>query len=233
MSFILDALRKSESERRRSTAPMLAGVPVEVSRPAVPGWMWAVIGALAVAVLVLGGAWWNSTRSGAPPGTSSPAAEVPARQPSGDRLPVTNAVATAVEPATDTRPPSARPAVSSPAPPVTAGPAVTPQAAAEPAAPLRADDSRDRPAIAPAPAAASRRESLPTVDEARAGGVNLPLLSLELHVYHADPASRWVYINGARYTEGRQIAAGPALVEIVPEGVVIGQGGSEYLLLAQ
>ena len=37
----------------------------------------------------------------------------------------------------------------------------------------------------------------------------LPELSVDLHVFAADPAKRAVFINGRRYTQGAQIAEGP------------------------
>ena len=69
MSFILDALRKSETERQREVAPSFSQVPIAVARPRVPPWAWLVIGALTLCVAVLGGAWWQTaqTRSVATP----------------------------------------------------------------------------------------------------------------------------------------------------------------------
>ena len=68
MSFILDALRKSEHERQRAAMPGIAQVPFGLPRREMPAWAIAVIVALAIAVLVLGGAWWGSTKQerGAP-----------------------------------------------------------------------------------------------------------------------------------------------------------------------
>ena len=63
MSFILDALRKSEHERQRSTVPGLAHVPLATAPQPLPRWAVAAIAALGIAVLVLAGAWWQSTRS--------------------------------------------------------------------------------------------------------------------------------------------------------------------------
>ncbi len=62
VSFILDALRKSEHERQRSAVPGLSQVPLATPQPQLPRWALVVIGVLVAAVLVLGGAWWQSTR---------------------------------------------------------------------------------------------------------------------------------------------------------------------------
>jgi general secretion pathway protein B len=63
VSFILDALRKSENERRRDTAPSLSQIPTAMPTPGLPSWIWLVIGALCLCILVLAGAWWQSART--------------------------------------------------------------------------------------------------------------------------------------------------------------------------
>jgi len=60
VSFILDALRKSESERQREAAPSLSQIPMAVPRSGMPPWAWAVIAALGFCVFVLAAAWWQS-----------------------------------------------------------------------------------------------------------------------------------------------------------------------------
>jgi general secretion pathway protein B len=77
MSFILDALRKSETERRRETAPDFAQVPTAESRSALPVWAWAVMVTLSIVVVVLGAAWWRLGRTPAEsPQLAAPAATV-------------------------------------------------------------------------------------------------------------------------------------------------------------
>jgi hypothetical protein len=63
MSFILDALRKSESERRRDVAPGLAHIPPAAPRSHTPPWVWIVIGVLTVGILGLTVAWWQSAQT--------------------------------------------------------------------------------------------------------------------------------------------------------------------------
>ena len=60
MSFILDALRKSEHERQRSATPGLSQVPLATPQPHTPPWALAVMSVLVAAVLALGVAWWQS-----------------------------------------------------------------------------------------------------------------------------------------------------------------------------
>ena len=64
MSFILDALRKSEHERQRSAVPGLSQVPLATPQAQMPRWALAVISVLGAAVVALGGAWiYSSTRA--------------------------------------------------------------------------------------------------------------------------------------------------------------------------
>jgi len=62
MSFILDALRKSESERQRETAPTLVRAPLALVRRRTPAWIWLVIGLLSLALVALSAAWWQRGR---------------------------------------------------------------------------------------------------------------------------------------------------------------------------
>ena len=54
MSFILDALRKSEHARQRQTGPGLAEVPVAASKPKSNVWATAAVGLLVVNLLAVG-----------------------------------------------------------------------------------------------------------------------------------------------------------------------------------
>lgn len=86
MSFILDALRKSESERQQSAVPGISDVPAVVHSTRIPKWTAGVIATLSAVILVLGWAWWHSTDSGE--------AEVADIRPNA-QLPRTQAVAAA------------------------------------------------------------------------------------------------------------------------------------------
>ena len=61
MSFILDALRKSENERQQSEVPSISDVPAVVHSTRLPTWAVASIAALSGTILLLGWAWWHST----------------------------------------------------------------------------------------------------------------------------------------------------------------------------
>ena len=82
MSFILDALRKSEHERQRTAAPGIANVPFGAPRKVLPLWAVTLMVVLALAVLGLGGAWLRSEWSaGARQARSAAPAEAPSTPP--------------------------------------------------------------------------------------------------------------------------------------------------------
>ncbi len=54
MSFILDALRKSEHARQRQTGPGLAEVPIAPTKPGTNAWATAAIALLVVNLLAVG-----------------------------------------------------------------------------------------------------------------------------------------------------------------------------------
>lgn len=53
----------------------------------------------------------------------------------------------------------------------------------------------------------------------------LASLTLQVHVYDADPARRWIMIEGRRINEGGSLPAGGTLKEIRADGLVIRIGG--------
>jgi general secretion pathway protein B len=58
---------------------------------------------------------------------------------------------------------------------------------------------------------------------------DFPALKIEIHVYEKAAQSRFVMVNGRKYREGERLSEGPALVEIVPEGLVLEYRGEKVL----
>lgn len=127
MSFILDALKKSESDRQRQSGPALFEVKVAPPRTRLPLWAIAVA---ALLVVNLGIVMWMALRH---PGTATPAAALAAP---GSAAPATapTGSAPAAAPSVATQPANA---AASRVPP-TAAPTATPAAAAPAAAPAAA-----------------------------------------------------------------------------------------------
>jgi general secretion pathway protein B len=216
MSFILDAVRKSEHERQRSAVPGLAHVPAATANPEVPRWVLPVIGVLAATVLVLGGAWWQSTRgsAGATAAAAASTRTVELPQPT----PQTGA---AVAPRAA---PPRVPLAEATQPSTTSLSAATRTTLEAAAAPARADE--------PAPAAASG-PTLPSAAALAAEGVTLPPLRLDLLAYSERRGDRFVFVNGRKYVEGERLPEGLVLEAVEPRGAVLSHLGRRFLLVPE
>ena len=64
MSFILDALRKSETERRKAQGPGIGDAPMVVHQKHVPRWTVGLIASLSVGLVVVGWFWLRDTGTG-------------------------------------------------------------------------------------------------------------------------------------------------------------------------
>jgi general secretion pathway protein B len=223
MSFILDALRKSEHERHRAATPGLADVAIVRRESRLP-MILGVVGALLIINVVALAVLLTRRASSGPPATTSVA--IPAA-PSAPPAPVAPVAATA--PAAAIRP---APVARDRAPPVRSLASETEEAASDPS--LDVEPPPVASASAPARHVAPVGSGLPTVDQlspqATAG---LPPLNLDLHVYAADSASRFIMIGGRRYHEGDALESGPLVEQITAEGVVLNYRGNRFLLRHQ
>lgn len=57
-----------------------------------------------------------------------------------------------------------------------------------------------------------------------------PPIRIDVHVHDADPARRWMLINGKKYLEGSVLAEGPRVVQITAEGTVFDYRGRQVLI---
>lgn len=203
MSFILDALKKSEAERKRQDAPGIASIPESRQRQGAAKWIWIIGGLLLVNLAVLVGLMLRP--DDAPPVTSA------AARPE----------ATSEKPPPETFSEIVREAKRN-APEV-----VQVTGSGEPPQAGEAPQSRAA-AAEPAPSAA---EVLPTFNELRADGIlQLPDLHLDIHVYSGQAADRFVFVNMSKYKEGSTLSEGPVVREIAPDGVILDYRGRRFLL---
>jgi general secretion pathway protein B len=214
MSFILDALRKSETERQHKGPAEFANVPTSNDRRERPPiWLWVLGALLLINLAVLVGILLrpdvgahDAVAESSPP----PETVLEARVEEEPREAFASRVAAARENA---------PAVEEP-PPVEEMPAATALPIAAPAATPAATPAASRPVGA-----------LPTVHEVRAQGrVTLPDLHVDIHVFSEVAGDRFVFINMNRHKEGSQLAEGPLVEEITPDGVVLSMNGVTFLL---
>jgi general secretion pathway protein B len=251
MSFILDALKKSENERQRQVGPSLADVQVRQHRIEKPWWAVAVaallvlnLGVLLVVLMRNGDAQPSATEPAAD-SSRAPAAAAQNTAPAGTQMPL---------PARASRMTRGNPPIdaSTGAPGRSlADEAYDPDAAHEPDPQLSAAATVpegpplvrpiEAPSVAPTRAAgpvfesrsAQNEEVLPTSVDLAAGGTSVPDLRMDIHVYSSNAAERFVFVNMRKYTEGQALNEGPTLERITAEGAVLNHRGLRYLLPRQ
>ena len=207
MSFILDALKKSETERQQQGPSDFANVPSSTESPGVPRWLWVLGLLLAVNLAVLLGVLLRDDEPGI---DSAPAEASRVQQESASGPSFSERIREARERETAA-------SVSTAAAPE---PVAQPAATQQPSAPVQ---SRPQPEFTLA--------ELPTADELRATGqLQLSDLHLDIHVYSEKPAERFVFINMVKHREKSRLAEGPIVQEITPEGVILDYSGTRFLL---
>ena len=217
MSFILDALKKSESERQRQAGPALLEMRIIPPSRGLPVWAIVIGAILLVSVGVLG---WLALRSH----------PVPAP-----------AIAHAALPASTSLPNAAAPQSAAPQ---SVAQAEVSQSAAVPQMPARM--AEELPSIDANPQEDNSADNEPAVAPRaglQAGGADaaklrkyseisgtVPELRLDLHVYSVNPAERYAFINMHKVHEGDTTPEGAQVQQITRDGVVLDYNGSEFLL---
>ena len=238
MSFILDALKKSESDRQRQGGPALFEVKVAPPRNPLPPWAVA-IAVLFVANLAVVG--WLLVRHAAAPAQADAAPHPAAAAPAAAPAPTTSAGAAAPAAATATvlpAPPAVgaaalAPAASAAARGLAGAPAQVPPAAAGSETPPNPEDYA--PADEPPPSGSLGRvkrgtdAGVPLYQQVAAQGSQVPQLRLDLHAYAERAEDRWVMINMHKLHEGDSLE-GVHVEHITPEGAVLSYQGSQFLL---
>ena len=194
MSYILDALRKSQAERERGRVPGLDAQPEPGPRAAAaPADARRTGGLLAVAgvglALVLGAAWW--WRPAPVVATVAPATVAPA------------VVAPPVQAPVQAQQPAPLPVVVSAPPTVAPTPAPTP-------------------ASVPAPVLATTApRAVPLAQLAADQRRDLPPLVLGGSIWSESALGRFVIVNGQVVREGETAAPGVVLEQITPRSLLV------------
>jgi general secretion pathway protein B len=245
MSFILDALKKSEIERQRQSVPGLIDVPAAPRRRGIPVWGWVLAGLLGINVAVLLVLLLRSPEplashprvaAAEPQASERRALDLPARtaptpaplEGTAHFSPLDNAPVYAPEipvPESSERDSQGHASLS----PDTAAPAAaaTPRADVPPRAARRAD-----PVLNDEPS--DDNEMLPSISElSLSGNQSLPEIHLDVHVYATRTADRFVYINMRKYREGAVLQEGPTLERIRRDGVVLNYNGLRFFVPRQ
>jgi hypothetical protein len=217
MSFILDALKKSENSRLRQDHPAIFDAQAAaVRRQGLPRWGIALMVLLGLNLLILAYALWRP---------SEPPAAVPTVQP--ESTTASAAAQTAAAPA-QPRPALAAPAPTAPAP---TAPALAAPPSATSTRPMAAPPSVARRSTPPAfPVSSEESPTLPSRDDLLAAGAAIPEANLNMHVYDASPPLRFVLLNGQRLREGEVSREGLRVEQILPSGVLLSTGGNSFML---
>jgi len=225
MSFILDALKKSEIERQRQSMPGLIDAPPALRRGRLPLWAMLLGCLLAINIVVL---IFVLLRNGTP--LSATAGHVDSSAPADAKSEGVDAHFSPLSSAPVYAPeiPVAAAETSSNAP---AAALAAPQALAQRAAPHTF--RRPDPVLIDAEAD-DNEELLPSINQINLTGAQaLPELHLDVHVYGTKPADRFVYINMRKYHEGNTLQEGPVLERIRRDGVVLNYQGLRFVLPRQ
>jgi len=237
MSFILDALKKSEDDRLGQSGPNLAYAHSAARREAIPRWVLVLSALLLVnlAGLVAVMIWKSDTpRDDTQLAVQPVIQEEPARQePVGFRASpdypspaIQQPAAQAVQADRDEVRSLAREASTSSAESAT-GSATPPVAQTRVTPPETTPQSESQTA-----AQEARAAMVPTLNELLGQGrlMNLPALKVDLHVYAARREDRFVFINLAKYREGQRLTEGPLVEEITNDGVILQYQGERFLI---
>jgi len=238
MSYILDALRKSDQQRRRGAAPTLLTGQAAAAAPKQPALL--SYGLLALVLLGAGIAigWLRPW----PPEPAAPAPVAIAANPPEPAQSQAPAVRPDLAPKSEPEPHAQN---SAPATQAVPAPAPAP-AQAQPhratgvkierqSAPPKAVAEESKKAAAPVP------EQPPgTADAAPAQNVislaelplalqqELPPMTISVHAYSGTPGDRMVGINNRMLREGDYVVPGLKLEQITPEGMVFGYKGFSF-----
>ncbi len=216
MSFILDALKKSENERQQASNRDFVAAPTNPGAPSFPRWLLLIGLLLAINLIVLLGLLLRQDAQ-----TNEP---VPLRIPDA-------ATHEKADSAGDDIQDSGRPSFQQQVATARRNPP------ARQAAPIQSEPESDSipdvqaDLISQNPSSVTQRQLYPTIQEIRASGaLKLPDLHLDIHVYSERPAERFVFINMAKHREGSRLDEGPQVTEITPDGVVLRYQGKSFLV---
>jgi len=257
MSYILNALKHSESQRNRGEIPHIDSQPEFGKVPSRKWsehlWKWLALAALVALLLSLAWRLFDSVPNALQetPAASTAAVEPAALQPAQDAMPLA-------------LPESSEQAPGLPALQGMAGVKIRldDDVAASPEV-ASASDGRESPRVVldmpvrlgvaapptPAPTAVRAtppvvREALPVRDEAppeeAISGVNhwkkLPAemqkqmreMAFTAHIYSSDPAARFIRVSGRTLREGDLLSAQLKLQQIARDGIVLSYGGDKF-----
>lgn len=229
MSIILDALRKSESERLREAEAHRSELPRARGRTRMPWWVWAV-GLLLLANITL--LLWLALRPAAP------ASGTVASRAAGSEVRDLERLAAAGTETTGSAAASGAPRRTPDIPPAqfpvrNDEPAAAPALAfTEPLPPQSTLAQRAAEAVA---AEGSNRTPTTVRGEAPSGlstalPEGVPPLQVSLHYYDSASGRSFISVNGHTARDGTVLPEGPQVERVTEEGAILNYRGQRFLL---
>lgn len=202
MSYILEALKKSDQQRQQGAAPTLTSIQLPAGETPRRTFQWAAAMVATVFVTGLLVGWWQPWKLQPSPPTPAAAAERPVA-PAPDTTPPVTAGAVARAPAREPPPPVAARTVA------VAQREPEPAVAAPPATPTESN-------------VMARAELPPAIQQ------ELPAMVVSLHAYSGKPADRLVGINDKFLQEGDSLVPGLMLEEITRKDMIFRYKGFRF-----
>ncbi|MEA3244139.1 MAG: general secretion pathway protein GspB [Pseudomonadota bacterium] len=241
MSYILEALKKSEQQREIGHVPGISSVHENTAKSVTGNWLWLIVTVLLLNAGLLVLLLWPESESEPESATlSAPVREQPVQvqqhRPAGESLvsqppPVEKPVPRVPQTADIAQlpeSPAAEPVkTETAAKPLVQEPVIAAASAASPAQPQVVQPPR--PPVKAAPSALPVWPQIPTHLFQQLSGN----LRLDVHVFSDQPQKRFVLINMKKYKQGEKLQEGPQLDEITPEGAILSFHGQRFRLQAQ
>lgn len=226
MSYILEALRKSDQQRQRGATPTLQVAQVTVAEPKRP---WLIYYGLLAAVLLVSGTmigWLHPWQHEQAPFETEPLAAGSPTSISQQAAPAP--LAASPEMLSNT-------AQKFPAPNSTsAGQSVHVADAVKPSdiAPISSGETS---AAAPFPdksaklsGVAQEQSAIPLNELPLQIQQEIPAMTIQLHAYSSNPIERLVSVNSIRLREGENLMSGLRLEQITPDGMIFSYKGYRF-----
>ena len=241
MSYILEALKKSEQQRELGRVPGITSVHENTAKSVSGKWLWLIVAILLLNAGLLVLLLWPDSEP-EPVITSAPIREPvqlrrdrPAVAPLVSQPPVLENPAPRV-------PQAARIA------PLPAAPAAAPVKTETTAKPVLQEPAMDAAVLPAQPQAEQPQAEQPPRPAVKADAPALPVwpqipthlfqqlsgnLRLDVHVFSDQPQKSFVLINMRKYRQGEKLQEGPQLDEITAEGVILSFSRQRFRLQAQ
>jgi general secretion pathway protein B len=209
MSYILEALKKSDQQRQLGATPTLQAAQVTVPAPKRP--LFIYYGLLAAVLLGAGImiGWLRPWQPELPP---------PVTEPIAAKSPIS--ISQQAAPAPLTAPPEMLGAMKP------NNPALDSSGTPSAAAPIPDKPMPEK--SASIAGVAQEQKAIPFDELPLQIQQEIPAMTVQLHSYSGNPSERLVYINSIRLREGESLMLGLRLEQITPDGMIFSYKGYRF-----